>query len=263
MAEFTLPTAEQMDRLNEVLKQGNEVKPPDDPWGSPGPQHIAKGNKQAGFYGFVEPHEFGEISGIEVADKSFNGINLALAVGLTGASAVSSNVRWMKFSWYGKVIFIPQKELILNINWDTLYLSGAIYGTGNELSIKEADMLESDLKYVDKERIDQDASVLTVGMEYKVRLMNDEAGEYDRLILPLHEDAPEGFYVPVEDWGINLTTRNLQTQIASNSWTQEQVANEPGSRVLRGGQAIDRTGKRESDISYQPNISWRPVLELS
>lgn len=298
MTEFTLPNAEQMDRLIETLGKGNASRPVDDPHGSPGPQYIERGTKQAGFYGFVKPSDFGIIDDNEEANKTFSVENLALALGITQGVAIYQNTSWLKFSWKGKVLLTPMRVIRRSISWDHIYLAGAVFGTGTDVSEGEQFMLDNDKRFTaSNERVPQGATVTIGGLQYKVRLMrgssepvnryNDPSrdspgpdNEWNRLILPLHEKAPNNFAYnayansPTEDWDVNLTDDDLRTHhllgLGSYSWMQEPsdlIAESddtelgPVRRVYRG-----HIGASDlfalSSLYTSAHFGWRPVLEL-
>lgn len=298
MAEFTLPNAEQMDRLIETLGKGNASRPVDDPHGSPGPQYIERGTKQAGFYGFVKSSDFGTIDNNEEGKKDFNAENLALALGITQGVPIYQNVSWLKFSWKGKVLLTPMRVIRRSISWDHIYLAGAVFGTGNDVSEGEQFMLDNDKRFIaSNERVPQGATVTIDGLQYRVRLMRGSSepvnrysnpnrdaqgpeNEWNRLILPLHEKAPNNFAyngyanTPTEDWDINLTDDDLRTHyllgIGSYSWMQEpsdliadsdDPENGPVRRVVRGYNGASLLGAGSS-IYVSTHYGWRPVLEL-
>ena len=109
------------------------------------------GNSKAGFYGFVQPSDFGEIEDNPEGSKTFNGDNLALAVGISQGTSQFSDTSWMKFSWNGKILFVPVKTLRYSISWNAIYNAGAVYGddsvgicppngrVGTELSVQASD----------------------------------------------------------------------------------------------------------------------------
>lgn len=301
MAEFTLPNAEQAERLIAAIGKGNETRTPDDPYGSPGPQYIERGNKQAGFYGFVKPSEFGIIPDGENG-MDFNGSNLAQAIGLSAGTLMESNTPWMKFSWNGKILFVPLKPIRRSLSWDSIYQAGAVYGTGSgDPSDAESYMLENDSRYVASEdRVSQDASVTVGNLSYTVRLMrgaasdpqdsyydsdrgsNGPENEWNHLIPPLHERAPNSFRYnthagsPTADWDIGLTDFDLRTHhtlgVGSYTWCQEfsdyiDTNEETGEeetrrRVFRGYYGASYLYAYRS--SFVNNYrGWRPVLELS
>lgn len=295
MNHLPLPSKEQFDEIIEQMKVANNTKTPDDVFNTPGPKHIIGGDKQAGFYGFVEPHEFGVISGNEAPNDTFNGSNLALALGLSDGTVLDDNVSWMKFSYLGRIQFIPMRTLRRSLDWDSIYAVGAVYGTGSTISDGEQFMLDNDENYSVETRVEQDAQVTIDGKTYKVRLMKgvgadptdsyDDAdrgaagadNEWNNLILPLHEKAPNNFNyasyadAPTDDWGINLTDVDLITHrdfgLGSYSWcqeTQDTILSDETSnirRVRRGGLGVSSlyAGPSSNVGTY---YGWRPVLEL-
>lgn len=296
MAEVKLPSADQFDEIIEQMKVANKDKGQDDFSGSPGSKTIIKGDKDAGFYGFVQPSEFGKIDD----DDDFNGSNLAKAVGISQGSSQFKNTPWLKFSWRGKVLFTPLKAIRRSISWDKIYEAGAVYGTGSDTSDGEEWMLDHDEAYdKDDDRVKQDSKVEVDGLEYKVRLFkgagddptdsyedNDRGAsgsdnEWNHLILPLHEKAPSSFRnnkyadTPTDDWDVNLTDEILMTHhdygSGSRSWCQEtrDTINSDDDekdgnkrRVNRGyyGASYLFASGSYSTYSYR---GWRPVLELS
>jgi len=119
--------------------------------GSPGPKTLLKGDTQAGFYGFVMPEQMGAISANPPGNQAYNGVNLALALGLASGTVFNSNVPLMKFHYKGKVLFIPLTGYRYSIAWDAIYNAGIAYQTtdegflpptgrvGTNLSIDDAD----------------------------------------------------------------------------------------------------------------------------
>lgn len=296
--EFSLPNKEQFDEIINQMKIANNTTAPDDHTNAPGGKVLLSGDRNCGFYGFVQPHEIGLIDDVVEPNNVFNGENLALAIGLSIGVPVYSNVPWMKFSWNGKILLIPMRVIRTNISWDRLYLTGAVYGSGEDISPGEQYMLDNDKRFLEAyERTPQNAQVKVSGLDYKVRLMRGSANtpnkyddpgrggpgpenEWNNLILPLHEQAPNNFTynthagAPTEDWDINLTDDDLRTHYTlgagSYSWMQEVsdlIADsdipEEGTirRVGRGGygaSVLYAVSSRNSSTNY----GWRPVLEL-
>ena len=133
MTEYlNLPTGEQQERIATALEAMAKTRPQDDYTNAPGSKYIIAGDKDAGFYGFVQPNEFGEIVD-NITDKTaMAGDNLALAIGLAQGSPINSNTPWMKFSSKGKVLFVPVKPLRHSASWDAIYKQGAVFGDDSE-----------------------------------------------------------------------------------------------------------------------------------
>lgn len=129
MTEYlNLPTGEQQERIATALEAMAKTRPQDDYTNSPGSKYIIAGDKDAGFYGFVQPKEFGEIVGNATDKTAMSGDNLALAIGLAQGTPINVDTPWMKFSSKGKVLFVPVKPLRHSLSWDSIYKQGAVYG---------------------------------------------------------------------------------------------------------------------------------------
>ena len=102
--------------------------PPSDFTEAPGGKVLLAGDSSAGFYGFVQPSDFGDLTDNPVESQDFSGVNLALALGLSEGTSQYSDVAWMKFSFGGKILFVPVKTLRYGTSWNAIYDVGAIYG---------------------------------------------------------------------------------------------------------------------------------------
>lgn len=127
---LNLPTEETMKEISHALGVMAETATPQDHTGSPGSKYLIAGDKNAGFYGFVQPDEFGEIEGNPENSKAMSGANLALAVGLTQGTSINPETAWMKFARNGEVYFVPVKPIRHSASWDSIYNQGAAYGDG-------------------------------------------------------------------------------------------------------------------------------------
>lgn len=129
MTEYlNLPTGEQHERIATALEAMAKTRPQDDYTNSPGSKYIIAGDKDAGFYGFVQPKEFGEIVGNTTGKTAMSGDNLALAIGLAQGAPINVDTPWMKLSSKGKVVFIPVKPLRHTVSWNNIYNQGAVFG---------------------------------------------------------------------------------------------------------------------------------------
>ena len=130
MAEnfLNLPTQETQKEIADALKKMANIATPQDFTGSPGSEYLMAGDKQNGFYGFVQPKEFGLITANPEGKKELTATNLATAIGLTGGTAINDTVAWMKFSRKGKVLFVPVMPLRHSVTWNQIYNAGAVYG---------------------------------------------------------------------------------------------------------------------------------------
>lgn len=128
---FNEPSYEQFQELINVqrLIAGKGVQ---DFTNSPGPKTLIKGDTQAGFYGFVMPEEMGLIHSNPDGKKDYNGVNLALALGLSAGISFNPNVPLMKHHYKGKVQFEPLTGYRYSIPWDSIYNAGIAYDTTDE-----------------------------------------------------------------------------------------------------------------------------------
>src|SRR5690554_2072724 len=102
MNALNLPTAEQFEKMNQILQSiADKERIIQDLTNSPGPKVLSRGDTQAGFYGFVWPNEMGTIDSNPSGNQEYNGANLALALGISRGTAYNSNVPLMKFHYKG------------------------------------------------------------------------------------------------------------------------------------------------------------------
>lgn len=193
------PNAEQFERMINKIAIFSNNKPVDDFSDAPGGKHLVAGNKNVGFYGFVKPSEFKTFNGDET--KPFNGNNLASAIGIAGGTPLFSDTQWLKFSYRGKVQFIPMKPLRYGVSWDEIYRRGAVYGTntigslppggraGSHLSINASDKslntipTNDDFLYVDPDNSSiKKGEVASVGDTVKIEGFTNTVNNGDYVV---------------------------------------------------------------------------------
>lgn len=125
---LNLPTAETQNVIADALMKMANTHKPTDYSGSPGNNFLIAGDRENGFYGFVQPEDFGKIASNPAESTDFNGTNLALKIGLAAGTPINMNTAWMKFSRNGRVLFVPVKPLRHTVSWDHIYKAGAVYG---------------------------------------------------------------------------------------------------------------------------------------
>ena len=251
----------QNDKFDEYLnlyKSVNNVGgKPDDMTDAPGNKYLFGGTMDAGYFGTVSASEF------------ITGDDLAIGIGLSAGVSQFSDTQWLKFAYRGKIQFVSMKPIRYSTSWDQIYQAGAVYGTGNDISVGEQWMLDNDLNYdPSTDRIPQGAQVTIGGLTYKVRLFKGAAtdptdsyldadrgaigadNEWNTLMLPIHERAPSSFNynqfvdTSTKDWGVGFTDADLITHHTfgngSFSWTQETRDDEASLRVDRGYLGVSR-----------------------
>lgn len=127
---LNLPNAEHQSRIADALEEMARTNNRTDFSNAPGSKVLTAGDTTAGFYGFVQPHEFGTIEGNPVGREEMSASNLALALGITQGIVQNDKTAWMKFHREGDVLFHPVKPLRSRISWNHIYEAGAVYGDG-------------------------------------------------------------------------------------------------------------------------------------
>ncbi|HSH53310.1 MAG TPA: hypothetical protein VK982_16405, partial [Bacteroidales bacterium] len=130
---FGIPEYEQIEKMNAILQSiADKDKIIQDLTNSPGAKSLARGDTEAGFYGFVQPSDMGLITSNPAENQDFNGANLALALGISSGTAFNSDVPLMKLHYKGKVIFRPLTGYRYSIPWDSIYNAGVAYEETDE-----------------------------------------------------------------------------------------------------------------------------------
>lgn len=131
--------------LKETITSIPNIRLDTDTGKHPGPWWLQRGDTNAGFYGFVQPKEMGEISVNPEANRTYSGANLALALGLSAGTAFNNDVPLMKFHYKGKVQFIPLTGYRHSVTWDSLYSTGLVYGVNSEGLLPPAGRIGTDI----------------------------------------------------------------------------------------------------------------------
>ena len=213
---------------------------------APGPTLIG-GDLQAGYYGTVLSADF------------IAGDTLASDIGLTAGTAYNDDTPWLKFAWNGGIVMVPQKSLRYNISWDQIHAENAAYGgasapvvtiNGNDYRVRLFQVANQD-----------PVSYPLVGSEYW-------DSEWNRLMLPIHVNAPNSWAYPeyvdgsTEDWGIDFTDDDLLTHYdygnGNETWGQEQLSTY-AYRIGRGSSGVSRASYGNADGTNDGN-GWRPLL---
>lgn len=100
---------------------------------APGRKHLLAGDRDAGFFGFVEASDF------------ITGSALATALTLSAGNSINSDSLWIKYMWRGRVCFTPLKPHRRSITWDDIYAAGAVYASGDEGLLPPAGRIGADL----------------------------------------------------------------------------------------------------------------------
>lgn len=110
----------------------------------PGSKVLVGGDVDAGIYGFVQPSEFGLIN----EATPFSNDNLRTIIGVGGTNEYG-DPPWMKYSFGGKILFVPLKPLSRSVSWDAIYNAGCVYGVDGPGTLPPAGRLGSELTIED------------------------------------------------------------------------------------------------------------------
>lgn len=153
MVDFlNLPTSENQKRIADAMERLADGKPPiTDYTNAPGAKTLVAGDRENGFYGFVQAQDMGRLVDNPEDSQRMSSTNLALAVGLAQGTPINQDTPWMKFSRNGEILFVPVKPIRHTMSWNSIYAQGAVYGdntvgvnppngrVGNTISISETD----------------------------------------------------------------------------------------------------------------------------
>lgn len=84
----------------------------------PGPQTLAMGDWDYGFFGFTKSSDLVTYAAL----ATFLGISVGTA---------ATDYDWLKFAYQGKVLFVAKNIARYALSYNSLYLAGAVYGTND------------------------------------------------------------------------------------------------------------------------------------
>lgn len=193
----------------------------------PGPTSLVGGNLQAGYYGSIP------------SSLLTNGTDLATLCGVTTGTLQNSTSDWLKFSSYGKTIFVSKQTIRRNILWTALNSLGCVFGT--------KEIVIGDYRY--KVRLLEGAASdpgTTAGREWDALMYNVSATALSSLGWASFTNAQ--------------LTINTGTGTGCATWCQETWTGESG-HIHRGYATTEGIARDTSGANYQ-NYGWRPVLEV-
>ena len=239
----------------------------------PGPQEMVAYDEttDTGYYGEVA-----------VADL-FSGDELASAIGLSAGVSQHSTTGWLKFyvgpnaSCYrpedaqvagqGYTVFIAKRPYRNDLDWDSIYQAGAVYGT------------DDNGLYPTGTPQNQLTTVTTGGNTFKVQLMTGaeddptswtgttttdpvegETSYWNELMYRVHVD------VPARQNGVNwdsLTDSDIVVASGNGrySWMQETRADSTSNRASRGSASVSNFNTLTSYRTLS-SVGWRPCLVI-
>jgi len=229
----------------------------------PGSDILIAGDMTAGFFGEVPVTEL------------ITGDELATSIGLTQGTAQFSNEPWLKFVLDDNIIYVAKKPYRHTLTWQSIYQSGAVYGTGdNGYNPSVGNRI-------------QDANIVVDGFSLDVTLLkganSDPAlysggwdvafthnSEWNRLMYPIHSGIhtdnrnPSNPSVPYAQWATysdNDLIMDYRVGDGSLSWTQETPNSNTSNRLARGRLGVTYVDSYAA-TSTNSTLGWRPALRL-
>ena len=229
------------------------------PYTGPGNQNLLAGDLWTGYYGLLQ-------GGTEFLRRS----EITEALNFEGSQPNTGNeyIRWFKFAWKNKILFIPLGAFSWNDTWADLYNAGLVFG------------VDGPGDYPLGTPVNQLREVTFKGDTFRVRLMkgdiiNPENSEWDQLFARAHD------WVPPNQLGANwdrFTTRASRLDRGSSSgdrvWCQEtqDPTDVNANRLMRGdldAASVDHVSTafwrsfNTTSITSRDHPTWWPVLELN
>jgi hypothetical protein len=170
---------------------------------------------------------FGEVNSIISGDDLFKLTDLTNK----GDDEVNEDIVWLQFTHKNKILFIPNRNLKLNISWDDI----------NRVNCSQGRIINiNGINYLC--RLPRGSHTNPAPYENKQNEIIGIDNEWNNLIVK-YDTNEDGFWSKV------------------CSWCQDEHISGPFSRVVRGGMNIDHYGY---NLSFRECacVGWRPVLEL-
>ena len=210
--------------------------------------------------GTSEEGYFGEVPSTDL----FTASELSLAVGLSKGNITHQDPGWLKFSVFGKTVFVAKKPLRHDVEWKDIYKAGLVYGVPGPGNVQKG------------KKVDQLRTVSKNGTTYKVRLLKgaeadptkrdeniywipdgDTTSEWGRLMTKIHSASSEWDNLSNQELGVGWNSPG------SHTLCQETFEKDDKKRVFRSNHdgAFNFFGSvKDKDDGLL--IGWRPVLEV-
>ena len=214
----------------------------------PGPQRLLRGDWVRGYFGEMSPVDW--VTPADVANKIKDA--LKSTVGITFATSTGS--LWFKFIYKGKILFIPNLNLLNSSNWTTGYNAGFIFGTddfGNSpTGVPGA--------------VNQRCVIEIAGLQYiarAIRLSEKPTTQYLTDQLDFNDSEWKSTYARLRTDGSAITDPTVQPRVndlnSLNSTGSAHMADTNNSAAVISS-APETLGKTPKNSG----IGWMVVLEL-
>lgn len=219
----------------------------------PGPQAVVAGDGNLGYYGEVPDTEV-----LMVTDL------LSQIPELNFGTLAGTSITWLKFSYQGKIYYIPKQPVIRRMSWNQLYNAGLIYGTddfglantgyqANQLRIVKSGSYTFKVRTITSDSTDP-ATAVPFGNGYDTAV---HASMWTDLLYRVCSRLVGSY--PTAKWA-NYADSDL-TNTNVNEIVRETPNGQPNYVFIRGASSrIDSYNAQAK--TQQANSGWRPVLEL-
>lgn len=222
----------------------------------PGPQTLARGSWELGYFGRVTTAEMLTTSALQTAVG---------AAGIPGVVANPGISHYCKFIREGKILFMPVGGMVTNTYWESIYALGLVYGTDDNGAYPAGLTIGTPKN--------QKKIITIAGFNFLVRLPKgstlptttlvtadpaDKIGsEWDQTMGRFNGTA----LLPDNQSSWDDTTNIASTSTQSSNYTQHMFTLAKACLHRGSGANIDSIISLAS-ASTGANYSWAPVLEL-
>lgn len=214
----------------------------------PGPQKILRGDWVRGYFGEMSPTEW--VTPADVANKIKAAVKSTAGLSFT----TSTGSLWYKFVYKGKILFIPNLNLVTSNNWQTAYNAGFIFGTddfGNSpTGVPGA--------------VNQRCIIEIGGLQYiarAIRLSDKPTTQYLTDQLDFNDSEWKGTYARLRADGAAITDATIQPRVndlsSINSTGGVHMA-DANNYAAGNASSPEVLGK----ASKTSGVSWLVILEL-
>lgn len=232
------------------------------PYTGPGPQTLARGTWEYGYFGRVPLEDI------------FSYVEIAAATGMTGQGSLNTaaGAYWHKVVYKGKILFFPSVHISTGISWQTLYNAGLVYGA--EPSANWPAQIKTQAGIVPQNKV-----ISSGNHRFVVRLPTSRVsyatggttspdlrgGEIDAIFagLYLNREFNTDNLPQMDDsvWGLNTAFAVLTPDYHSGTGASTAIVCRVATGTLNNIDGVYASGVAYTSVGGGATV-WRPVLEL-
>ncbi|ANZ48735.1 putative virion structural protein [Erwinia phage vB_EamM_ChrisDB] len=214
----------------------------------PGPSKVIRGDWVRGYFGEITPTEWATVTDITDKIKA----KLKSVVGITLATNTSDI--WYKFVYKGKILLIPNRQLITSSNWQNGYNAGFIYGTDDFGKTPEGDA----------GNVNQLTVIEVGGYQFiarAIRLSDKPTTEYLTAAADFNDSEWKSTYARLRNDAAALTDPTIQPRVSDLG-----SINGTGSAHMADATKLATVSNTAPEVLTSAvktaSINWMVVLEL-